>query len=132
MSYIKNNPETQIVGANPAMINWKVVRGDTSRLRIEFLENDEVSGYDTSDWIFESTAYDKATKLSYTLDVIAEPGYVDIVATADVTSEWGVAKSGISAELDFDLQVTFEDDTVWTPVIGVISVSADMTLYGGL
>jgi hypothetical protein len=132
MSYIKNNPETQTIGSNPAMINWKVVRGDTSRLRIEFLENDEVSGYDTSDWTFASTAYDKATKISYTLDVTPQPGYVDIVADADVTAEWGSATSGISAELDFDLQVTFDDDTVWTPVIGVISVSADMTLYGGL
>jgi hypothetical protein len=132
MSYIKNNPEAQTIGSNPAMINWKVVRGDTSRLRVEFLENDETTGYDTSDWIFESTAYDKATKLSYILDVTAQPGYVDIVAPADITAEWGSATSGLSAELDFDLQVTFDDDTVWTPVIGVISVSADMTLYGGL
>jgi hypothetical protein len=132
MSYIKNSLETQTIGSNPAMINWKVVRGDTSRLRVEFLENDEVSGYDTSDWIFESTAYDKATRVSYTLDVIPEASYVDIIASAEVTAEWGNATSGLSAELDFDLQVTFDDNTVWTPVIGVISVSADMTLYGGL
>jgi hypothetical protein len=64
--------------------------------------------------------------------VTPQPGYVDIVAAADVTAEWGSATSGLSAELDFDLQVTFDDNTIWTPVIGVISVSADMTLYGGL
>jgi hypothetical protein len=114
------------------MINWKVVRGDTSRLRIEFLENNEVDGYDTSDWTYTSTAYDKFTGIAHTLDVTPQPGYVDIIAPADVTAEWGTARSGIAAELDFDLQVTFDDDTVWTPVIGVISVSADMTLYGGL
>jgi hypothetical protein len=114
------------------MINWKVVRGDTSRLRVEFLENNEVDNYDTSDWIYTSTAYDKATGIAHSLSVTPQPGYVDIVASADLTAEWGTARSGISAELDFDLQVAFDDNTVWTPVIGVISVSADMTLYGGL
>lgn len=132
MSCIDCPPEIQTIGSNPAMINWKVVRGDTSRLRIEFLENNEVDGYDTSDWTYTSTAYDKATGLSHALDVIPQPGYVDIIAQADVTAEWGTARTGQAAELDFDLQVTFDDNTVWTPVIGVISVSADITLYGGL
>ena len=132
MSCIDCPPEIQTIGSNPAMINWKVVRGDTSRLRVEFLENNEVEGYDTSDWTYTSTAYDKATGIAHSLNVTAEPGYVDIIAPANLTAEWGVARSGISAELDFDLQVTFDDNTVWTPVIGVISVSADMTLYGGL
>lgn len=132
MSCIGCPPEMQTLGANPAMINWKVVRGDTSRLRIEFLENDEVNNYDTSDWSFASTAYNKATEIYYALDVVVEPGYVDIIATADLTSEWGLARSGLSAELDFDLEVTFDDDTIWTPVLGVISVSADTTLYGGI
>jgi len=132
MSCIDCPPEIQTIGSNPAMINWKVVRGDTSRLRVEFLENNEVEGYDTSDWTYTSTAYDKVTGIAHSLNVTAQPGYVDIVAPANLTAEWGTARSGISAELDFDLQVTFDDNTVWTPVIGVISVSADMTLYGGL
>lgn len=132
MSCIDCPPEIQTIGSNPAMINWKVVRGDTSRLRVEFLENNEVDGYDTSDWIYTSTAYEKATGIAHTLSVTPQPGYVDIVAPAALTAEWGTARSGISSELDFDLEVTFDDDTVWTPVIGVISVSADMTLYGGL
>ncbi len=132
MSCNNCSSEIQTIGSNPAMINWKVVRGDTSRLRIEFLENNEVDGYDTSDWTYTSTAYDKFTGIAHTLDVTPQPGYVDIIAPADLTAEWGTARSGIAAELDFDLQVTFDDDTVWTPVIGVISVSADMTLYGGL
>ena len=132
MSCNNCSSEIQTIGSNPAMINWKVVRGDTSRLRVEFLENDEVDNYDTSDWTYPSTAYDKVTGIAHTLTVTPSPGYVDIIAPADVTAEWGTARSGIAAELDFDLQVTFDDDTVWTPVIGVISVSADMTLYGGL
>ena len=132
MSCNNCSSEIQTIGSNPAMINWKVVRGDTSRLRVEFLENDEIEGYDTSDWTYTSTAYDKFTGIAHTLTVTPSPGYVDIIAPADVTAEWGTARSGTAAELDFDLQVTFDDDTVWTPVIGVISVSADMTLYGGL
>ena len=132
MSCNNCSSEIQTIGSNPAMINWKVVRGDTSRLRVEFLENDEIEGYDTSDWTYTSTAYDKFTGIAHSLNVTAHPGYVDIIAPADVTAEWGTARSGTAAELDFDLQVTFDDDTVWTPVIGVISVSADMTLYGGL
>jgi hypothetical protein len=126
------SPEIQTIGSNPAMINWKVVRGDTSRLRIEFLQNDESSNYDTSDWTYVSTAYNKNTQESYTLEVTPSAGYVDIVAPADVTAEWGAQRTGTVAELDFDLQVTFDDNTVWTPVVGVISVTADITLYGGL
>jgi hypothetical protein len=132
MSCIDCPPETQTIGSNPAMINWKVVRGDTSRLRIEFLENDESSNYDTSDWTYVSTAYNKNTQESYTLEVTPSAGYVDIVAPADVTAEWGAQRTGTVAELDFDLQVTFDDETVWTPVVGVIIVTADITLYGGL
>ena len=132
MSCIDCPPEIQTIGSNPAMINWKVVRGDTSRLRIEFLENDESSNYDTSDWTYVSTAYNKNTQESYTLEVTPSAGYVDIVAPADVTAEWGAQRTGTVAELDFDLQVTFDDETVWTPVVGVIIVTADITLYGGL
>ena len=132
MSCNNCSPDIQTIGSNPAMINWKVVRGDTSRLRVEFLENNEVDGYDTSDWTYVSTAYNKLNQESYTLQVIPSEGYVDIIASAEMTSEWGTLRTGVAAELDFDLQVTFDDDTVWTPVIGVISVSADITLYGGL
>jgi len=126
------SPEIQTIGSNPAMINWKVIRGDTSRLRIEFLEHDESSTFDTSDWTSVSTAYNKNTQESYILEVTPSAGYVDIVAPADVTAEWGAQRVGTVAELDFDLQVTFDDNTVWTPVVGVISVTADITLYGGL
>ena len=132
MSCNNCSSEIQTIGSNPAMINWKVVRGDTSRLRVEFLENDEVDNYDTSDWTYVSTAYNKNNQESYTLEVTPGTGYVDIVAPANVTAEWGAQRAGTVAELDFDLQVTFDDNTVWTPVVGVISVTADITLYGGL
>jgi hypothetical protein len=132
MSCSKCSKEIQTIGSNPAVINWKVIRGDTSRLRIEFLNNDEISNYDTSDWLFESTAYEKNTSEYYTLESIPNEGYVDIIASAELTSTWGSAKTGTVAELDFDLQITFDDGTVWTPVLGIINVTADTTLYGGL
>ena len=30
-------------GNTPAIVKWTVVRGDTARLRVDFLENDETS-----------------------------------------------------------------------------------------
>lgn len=132
MSCIDCPPEIQTLGADPAIVNWKVIRGDTATLRVLFLENDETTSYDTSGWVYESTAYNPLTTTSYTLNVTAQPGYADITASAETTTEWGTGKSGTVASLEFDLQVTFEDDTVWTPVVGTINVYADTTLYGGL
>lgn len=132
MSCIDCPPEVQTLGADPAFINWKIVRGDTSTIRIDFVEVDETTPINTNGWTFESTAYDRASGISYPLDVVIEPGYVDITASAETTAEWGTARSGLVAALDFDLQVTLEDTTIWTPVIGTISVSADITLYGGI
>jgi hypothetical protein len=132
MPCIDCSTDIQTIGSNPARINWKVVRGDTSRLRFEFLENDESSSYDTTGWTYISTAYNKNTQDSYTLEVIPSEGYVDIVASAEMTSDWGQIRTGTAAELDFDLQVTFDDDTVWTPVVGVITVTADITLHEGV
>lgn len=132
MSCIDCPPEIQTLGADPAVIDWRVIRGDTATIRVEFLENDEVSSFDTSGWAFASTAYDSITDTYHTLEVSVSPGYVDIIASAELTSEWGSAKTGLVASLDFDLQVTLEDETIWTPVVGTISVSADTTLYGGI
>lgn len=132
MSCIDCSPEIQTIGADPAIVNWRVVRGDTSSLRVQFLENNEITNYDTSGWTFRSTAYDRAAGVAHELEVLVQPGYADITASAELTSEWGTAKTGLVAALDFDLEVTFEDNTIWTPVIGTIGVSADMTLYGGI
>jgi len=116
----------EIFGANPANIKWQVVRGDTSSLRIEFFENDERTYFDTSSWEFASTTYDFRGDILDELEVSAGIGYVDITAPAEITDFWGTGYSSTVAELAFDLQVTI-DDTIWTPVIGTITVLGDVT-----
>ncbi len=115
-------------GANPTNIQWTVVRGDTAKLRIEFLENDEVTPQDTSTWEYAATAVDVKSNTSSELQVVAGTGYVDIIAVPEVTSTWGSTRPSTStAELSFDLQVTLDADTVWTPIIGTIVVIPDVT-----
>lgn len=116
-------------GASPASVKWTVVRGDTARIRVEFLNNDETS-YDTSTWTFLSTAYDPKANQSYTLTVTPGEGYVDITATPETTASWGAGSRTVVAELSFDLQVVIDPDTVWTPLIGTIVVLADVTGVG--
>ena len=116
-------------GNTPVIIKWNVVRGDTARLRIDFLENDEVTTFDTDGWSFSSTSYDSFGDVLDALTVESGDGYVNIIAPASVTSLWGTGFSSTVAELSFDLQVEI-DDIVWTPVLGTIKVSADVT--GGL
>lgn len=118
-------PET--FGADPAVIKWQVVRGDTSILRVEFLENDESTSYDTSTWTYLASAYDYKGDVTDELEVSSGDGYVEIVATSDISQYWGTGYGSIVAELAFDLQVTIDGDTVWTPVVGTISVLGDVT-----
>ncbi len=117
----------EIFGADPARIKWNIVRGDTSPLRIEFLEDDEVTYFDTSDWTFEATSYDPQSDYLDTLEVTAGDGYVDIMAPSSLTQYWGTGYKSVVTELTFDLQVTIDDETVWTPLIGTISVIGDIT-----
>ena len=119
------NPET--FGADPISIKWNVVRGDKASLRIEFLNNDEVTYFDTSDWSFKSQAYDPKTDIIDELEVVVSDGYVDIIAASDITQYWGTGYTSVVSELTFDLQVTLSDDTVWTPVIGLIRVLGDVS-----
>lgn len=121
-------PET--FGADPAIIRWNIVRGDTSPLRVEFLQDDESSYFDTSTWDFKATSYDPKSDYLDELEVTAHPGYVDIMAPASITELWGTGYRSIVAELMFDLQVIIDSDVVWTPVIGTISVLGDVT--GGI
>lgn len=117
----------EIFGADPANIVWQVVRGDTAKIRIEFLEDDEVTYYDTTDWQYAATSYDFRGDLLDELLVTAHPGYVDIVASSEITQLWGAGYRSAVAELAFDLQVTIDNDTVWTPVVGTVRVLADVT-----
>lgn len=116
----------EIFGANPTNIKWNIVRGDTSPLRVEFYEDDEVTPYDTTGWEYLSSAYDYKGDTTDELETVSGPGYVEITATPDITQYWGTGYSAVVSELAFDLQVTF-GDIVWTPVIGTISVLGDVT-----
>jgi len=117
----------EVFGADPARIKWQIVRGDTSPLRVEFLEDDEVTYFDTSDWVFEATSYDPQSDALDSLEITAGDGYVDILAPSSITQLWGTGYKTIVTELTFDLQVTIDSDTVWTPLIGTISVIGDIT-----
>jgi hypothetical protein len=117
----------EVFGADPANIVWQVVRGDTAKIRIEFLEDDEVTYYDTTGWQFVATSYDFRGDVLDELSVTINPGYVDVVASSEITQFWGTGYRSAVAELAFDLQVTIDNDTVWTPVVGSIRVLADVT-----
>ena len=120
-------------GASPARIQWTVVRGDTAKIRIQFFEADEETAFETSTWTYIATAYNPVSKLSDVLLVIAGVGYVDIVASPAITETWGAGYKSTVMELPFDLEVTIPetgDDTVWTPVIGTISVLSDISIGG--
>lgn len=133
MSCANCPPDIEKIGASPTNINWCVVRGDTAIIRIQFFESDESTGYDTDGWTYDATAYDPSTDISYTLTTEAESYYVDITAPASMTEDWGTSYANVVAELSFDLQVTIPpidiggDDTIWTPVVGTITVLGDIT-----
>lgn len=133
MSCIDCPPETLVLGANPANIHWNVVRGDTAKIRITFFESNEVNEFDTDGWEYTATAYNPATTTYHDLLVVESNGFVEIVAIPEISNTWGTASSGIVAELAFDLEITIPavapetEDTIWTPVIGTISVVGDIT-----
>ncbi len=117
----------EIFGADPARIKWQIVRGDTSPLRVEFLEDDETTYFNISSWTFEATTYDPQSDFLDSLEVSRGTGYVDIMAPASLTANWGTGFKSVVTELTFDLQVTIDEDTIWTPLIGTISVLGDIT-----
>ena len=114
-------------GADPAFVQWKVVRGDTARIRVEFYQADGSTYYDISTWTFISSAYDLKNGGFDALTVTAGTGYVDITAPSALTKTWGAGQTSIVTELSFDLQVTINSE-VWTPVIGKITVLADVSI----
>lgn len=122
-------------GADPVNVQWRVVRGDTATLRVEFYEDNETEFYDTTGWIFRCTAYDQAGNVLDALDCESEDGYVDITAYSSVTKNWGNGYNATVAELPFDVQVMIPEnieDIVWTPVVGTIYVIGDVTPGGTL
>jgi hypothetical protein len=113
-------------GNTPAIVKWNVVRGDTARLRVDFLENDEITVFDISEWNFASTTYDNLGDILDSLTVEKGSGYVNIIAPPEITSFWGTGYNGTVAEIAFDLEVQI-GDLIWTPVLGTIKVAADVT-----
>lgn len=130
-------PTTEKLGATPANIQWTVVRGDSSTLSVQFLEDDEVSGWDIGSWIFAATAYDVTGDILDELAVTVSGHTATIFISADITKNWGTKYTSVVAELPFDLQATIPaesgdpEDTIWTPVLGTICVLGDIT-PGGL
>jgi hypothetical protein len=133
------SPSIEKLGASPANIQWNAVRGDTATLKVEFLEDDEVTLYDTSEWTFSATSYDPSSDVLDELVVESyENGIVYIVANKDITQNWGGNKyRPVVAELRFDLTAIIpgdavsgggvNDETTWTPVIGTICVLGDVS-----
>lgn len=117
----------EIFGADPVRIKWNVVRGDTALIRVEFLDNDEVTYFNTSTWEYAASSYDPKGDVIDELTVIPGNGYVDIIAGPELTQYWGTGYGSALAELKFDLQVTIGDTAVWTPVIGNILVIGDVS-----
>ena len=135
------SPQIQKYGADPASVQWKVVRGDTATLEVEFLEIDESTPFDTDGWTYKATSYDPTGSVLDNLTVTATTGSVIITADSCITEKWGLGYKTVVAELPFDLQITIpgqamtgyqSEDTVWTPVIGTICVLGDVTPGGSL
>ena len=127
--------DTEKYGANPATIQWNIVRGDTATLVVEFLEDDEVTKWNVSTWEFEATAYDPSGDVLDQLTTTATTGKVTITVPASITEKWGTAYKTVVAELPFDLTAQIPvagEDTMWTPVIGTIRVLGDITPGGSL
>ena len=128
------SPTIEKFGATPANIQWTVVRGDTATFRVDFLENDEITYFDTSNWTYAATAYDRSSDVLDELEVEVHEGYVIVRALSEVTANWGSSYRNVVAELAFDLQVIIDDEDgviTWSPVIGTICVLGDVT-PGGL
>lgn len=117
----------QILGTEPVNIRWNVVRGDTSSIRVQFLESDETTAVDTSTWVFEATAFDNKSQIFDDLDVKVDGTEIVITATSDLTTFWGTGVKTTVAKLSFDLQVTIDRFTIWTPIVGTITVIGDVT-----
>lgn len=128
-------PTIEKYGANPANIQWTVVRGDSATLKVEFLEDDEITYFDTDSWTYSATSYDPNGDVLDELEVVEHDGYVEIKISSNTTGYWGTKYRSVVGELPFDLQVTIPqigDDIIWTPVVGTICVIGDVTPGGSL
>lgn len=116
---------TNFFGSDPARIVWKIVRGDTASITVDFLNDDEATGFDCSGWDYVAIAYNPRSDEEYELEVVSEGSSISITAPADTTVEWGSTYGSVVAELLFDLQVD-TGEQIWTPIVGTITVVGDV------
>jgi hypothetical protein len=116
-----------VLGSSPVNVKWNIVRGDTATLRIDFLEDDETTPYDISSWVIESTVYNPKTGARNDLEITKNSGWIVVAARADITAQWGDGFRYRVNELNFDVEVTLADGTVWTPVVGFVSLISDVS-----
>lgn len=121
-------------GADPANIQWRIVRGDSATLKIEFFDDDESTYFDTEEWFYLATAYDPQGDILDDLVVIPGYGFAEIKISPEISENWGSGFKSVVAEIPFDLQVTIpgEETVTWTPVIGSICVIGDISPGGSL
>lgn len=115
------------LGVKPVNIRWNITRGDSSSIRVQFLEQDEQTSVDISAWKFEATAFNQKDRIFDELEVTVDGNDIIITANADLTEFWGRGISSTVAELTFDLQVIIDSLTIWTPIVGTITVIGDVT-----
>lgn len=125
-----NNNSIKKYGTQPIDMQWNVIRGDTSSLKIEFFNNDENTYWDTTGWTYISTSYDPQSDILDLITVTGYPGYAILTASEELTSYWGTKYGSVVAELPFDLQVVIPTDgtpITWTPILGTIRVLGDVS-----
>lgn len=129
MSCSACSTEIKKLGTNPVNIQWNAVRGDTAKITVEFLNNDEVTYFNTTGWTYSATAYNPLNDSTNTLSASMSNNVLTITATPQQTATWGTGAGNIVAQLSFDVQVTIpgSPNYVWTPVVGTICVTGDIT-----
>jgi hypothetical protein len=115
----------EFFGSDPARVTWKIVRGDTSSVKVSFLQDDETTAYTTTGWDFVAVAFNPKTDTEYELETSFASNVLTITAPSDITVEWGTTYGSVVAELLFDLQVD-TGTQIWTPIVGTISVVGDV------
>ena len=116
-----------VLGVEPVNVTWNLVRGDTASIRIDFLQEDETTAIDISGWEIIASAYDPRTTFTDELEVTVNSGHIIVTAPAEITENWGTGIRARVNELSFDVEVTLDDDSIWTAVRGFISVIGDVT-----
>jgi len=71
--------------------------------------------------------FDPRTTLFDELDVAVNSGHIIVTAPSDLTQNWGTGIRSRINELSFDVEVTLDDGSVWTPVRGFIYLIGDVS-----